>query len=661
MSIKRTAIFSMIALSVLSILFFVYYELNLDVQDPLHPENGLASRVQILQTKLYEIEKQAIDSAQTQLFDPVQEAVRRFRTEALAVDAAHGDDDDVPLEGEPPIKDHEDKPEVLGIAEREPEEVFIKDGPPEEEGEAGALKSKGAEDAFRAELKAEAGQKLVADSATALTGAPPNKLTRKKLTTRGTLVCNGHEVDSEVIYWRNVPGDVLYESPITPHHGVHHDRYLTFEYDQGGWNNIRMGMEVFVVLAHAMGRTLVLPPQQNLYLLYKKHKGDGDMKAHSESGFEDFYDFTLLRSHEGLHVMSMPEFLEKEALVGGLNDKYPPGNSSKMFGPKLWKYLQGAADITPAWGGRYVAFPEHPDDFELVDSALHNLTDLKARMSVFGGQRTTMYYDQQMQKVHHIHFSSDREHRVLQHHYAFTFFANREMASFYKRYVRDTMRYNDEIQCAGAELVAAVRADSLATDPSQNGDYYAMHIRRGDLQFKEVKIGARQMLQNMQVPGGKPGELIFPRGSILYLSTDDPEGTCKGCYAEGKPCETFDRAKELPVGCPRDASWKAFEEAGFKLRFLGDFLKKGVLKDVNPNTLGMVESIVCSRATAFAGTYRSTFTGYIHRLRGYHGLGESTYYHSTGWLMALKNSHSVGHGFSREWRAGWTDDEGGLI
>ena len=39
------------------------------------------------------------------------------------------------------------------------------------------------------------------------------------------------------------------------------------------------------------------------------------------------------------------------------------------------------------------------------------------------------------------------------------------------------------------------------------------------------------------------------------------------------------------------------------------------------------KSIACSRAVVFAGTYFSTFTGYIHRLRGYHGLGEDTYYH----------------------------------
>ena len=37
----------------------------------------------------------------------------------------------------------------------------------------------------------------------------------------------------------------------------------------GGWNNIRMAMETIVAMAHAMGRTLVIPPSQNMYLLNK--------------------------------------------------------------------------------------------------------------------------------------------------------------------------------------------------------------------------------------------------------------------------------------------------------------------------------------------------------------------------------------------------------
>lgn len=67
---------------------------------------------------------------------------------------------------------------------------------------------------------------------------------------------------------------------------------------------------------------------------------------------------------------------------------------------------------------------------------------------------------------------------------AFAFFADLKMQSYYRRFVRDFMRYKDEIQCYGAELVAAVRADARRLAPESQGEYYALHIRRGDLQFK---------------------------------------------------------------------------------------------------------------------------------------------------------------------------------
>lgn len=113
------------------------------------------------------------------------------------------------------------------------------------------------------------------------------------------------------------------------------------------------------------------------------------------------------------------------------------------------------------------------------------------------------------------------------------------------------MRYNDDIQCSGADLVDAVRADSRKHNPNNNGDYYALHIRRGDLQFKEVKLSTPDLLRNMHFPNGT---LLFPPGSLVYISTDDPEGVCKGCWAEKKPCSSLGPGDRRPVGCPDDVS-----------------------------------------------------------------------------------------------------------
>ena len=143
---------------------------------------------------------------------------------------------------------------------------------------------------------------------------------------------------------------------------------------------------------------------------------------------------------------------------------------------------------------------------------------------------------------------------------------------------------------------------------------------------------------------------------LLYLDA----GVCKNCMVQRILCDKYEAGKK-PIGCPEDPSWRAFEETGWTVRFLDDYVKNGAIPHANPNTFGMIESIVCSKAEVFAGTFYSSFTGYIHRLRGYHGIGEQSYYHSNGRAKALRQKKSVGHGFSREWRAGWTDDEGGLI
>ena len=49
----------------------------------------------------------------------------------------------------------------------------------------------------------------------------------------------------------------------------------------------------------------------------------------------------------------------------------------------------------------------------------------------------------------------------------------------------------------------------------------------------------------------------------------------------------------------------------YNIRFLSDFSDAAGLNQLDPNLLGMIDTIVASRGRLFVGTWFSTFTGYI--------------------------------------------------
>lgn len=243
---------------------------------------------------------------------------------------------------------------------------------------------------------------------------------------KGTLTCKGKKIDSDVIYWRDVEGDADYVSPIIPPtdpsaHGVDATRYLSFEYDAGGWNNMRMSMECLIILAHAFNRTLVLPPPQHIYLLSQKFVAgevNGKKKFSDEMGFEDFFHVDVMRSQKGMNILSMKEFLTKEGITGGLHGIYPPGNSTDIWGREvLWPYLNKVADILPVWGNSYFALPlpGHDYSFSDVDEYPPLVKERYEKWKV--DREPIQYYNQTLQQARHLHVPGEGHHRILMHHY----------------------------------------------------------------------------------------------------------------------------------------------------------------------------------------------------------------------------------------------------
>ena len=87
---------------------------------------------------------------------------------------------------------------------------------------------------------------------------------------------------SDYHYWRS-PSSVLPPK----------EKYVTFEPWGGGFNNIRMSLEQAAAFAFAQGRTLVLPPEYNMYL-------------RGQSSLQDYFDLDHLKA--GLSVLTYEEF-----------------------------------------------------------------------------------------------------------------------------------------------------------------------------------------------------------------------------------------------------------------------------------------------------------------------------------------------------------------
>ena len=189
---------------------------------------------------------------------------------------------------------------------------------------------------------------------------------------KGTLVCNGRHVDSEVVYWKVVPGDADYESPYR-RKNKQDKKFMTFKYDPAGYNNIRMSLESLAVLAHAMGRVFVIPPDEHEELL-RPHSADvakRNEKLHRESsqdmGVDDIFNMSLLRSQRGFSTMTMDEFIQNEAMKGRIKGVLPPPFEGNLRGNALWTYLISVADLSYGWHPKFFVFDDHDGNLQVEE------------------------------------------------------------------------------------------------------------------------------------------------------------------------------------------------------------------------------------------------------------------------------------------------------
>lgn len=111
-------------------------------------------------------------------------------------------------------------------------------------------------------------------------------------------------------------------------------------------------------------------------------------------------------------------------------------------------------------------------------------------------------------------------------------------------------------------------------------NYYSIHVRRGDFNSgwlaEKVVLPAKTILDNI--------ENVIPSGSTLYIATDEIDKNFFNPFKEKYNIFFYDDIKE---------------------------------DDTVAEVIGNIEQLICSRSITFVGSFASTFSSYITRLRGY--------------------------------------------
>jgi len=416
------------------------------------------------------------------------------------------------------------------------------------------------------------------------------------------------------------------------------EKYISFTPDRGGWNNVRMSMEIIFVIAAATGRTLVLPPKEPLYLLNKAKKGE-----EKHRGFADFFPIHTAEFQKRVKTISMVEFLEKEGGKGGIAE-IPDEKKDAVLGAAdhcdhrkastascvpIFDFFDTVGNIANVSSSN-TCLVFDKDKFEGDPVPEQTMEYIKQVCSPIGdgpkhsNLRKLVFWDSAFADSPLVHFkAADKDLRLLTHFYAMIHFTDPAVDNYFKRFVRDFLHYHDNIFCAAGKIIKAVQAEGAARgfpiDPETGaGGYSSMHVRRGELQYKKVKIPAQEWYDNTKE--------VWQPNEILYIATDE-------------------RKKEF------------FDDitAHHDLRFLDDYWDFAGLGELDGNYMGMIDTIVASRGRAFAGTWFSTFSGYINRMRGYHGMSMMD-----SWYSFLDRKDAVhvwktveGAPFAYEWPDGW--------
>lgn len=411
----------------------------------------------------------------------------------------------------------------------------------------------------------------------------------------------GREVQERMMYWKGA------DQPAPPRKAPTGDRYLLFDYDVGGLNNIRIGWEMAAIAAHESNRTLVYPPRDMLYIVNAEPSG------------LDYY-LNMERFHAGVSALSMKEFIQR---VHGKH-KLP----SQLV---EWAASENDANFPK---GIYEKFRR--EHMKSVGSDDEHVCDI-AR---YQGSAKMLYQDPKQARI----FSCGNWPNVGEPRFHHLGYGHQwKTPSWAFELLRNNFVWHpDAFEIAG-HVVEHLGLFS----------YVAMHARYGDFQFQAHKQPTDTLLNDgwlstqsrgadgsslLQVQGKHGFARRVVRKQGLSKAEEAVEAATlareKGRRALGVVRRWLDKDHNRPIYISTDDRSKAylepFHEAGLRVVRWNELLEDakegrgplaGMVEKYSParfaNLAGLVEQLICTYGHVFIGSEKSTFTGYIERMRLY--------------------------------------------
>lgn len=351
-------------------------------------------------------------------------------------------------------------------------------------------------------------------------------------------------------------------------------RYILFDADHGGLNNVRLAFEYVAALAAITGRTIVLPPCSSWYLI-----NHGPLPEEHQGGTTEFSDlFNITALGKAIPVLSTSEFIDEAKTHLNIPTEFHDVNrwlDTCFETNKAWELWLLENTEIPGW---------NPYDTVICHPSIESAQAGPHMQEAYLDSRQQVEFSPWMNAAPVLYFPCSSKYRSLGPVATMLASADDSLPSLARRFIKHHIRYHEEIFHLANKIINALEVES----------FDAMHVRRNDFQYTETQIGTELICDNVG--------LLFDENLPIYIATDEDRE------------EIFN---ELAIGlnAPRILSWKDVE---------------AVIKEPIPYAwIGPLEQIICAAARRFVGTDLSTFTSYINRLRGYMlAVDQNLYFHS---------------------------------